>query len=230
MYNLVWKDLLLLKRSLWITGLYVLFALSVFRTMPGGALTAAIVGATYMLMIQALTQDDKNKSEIMLNSLPLRRQDIVLAKYFSVFIYAALAILCCLLAQSVVSITGIPIPISRISLEGISGALLTMAVLISIYFPIYFKFGYLRSRMIGMFLFFVCFFFLPMAVGLTVQGLGGVDNLAAFRNIAAVMQDFGNWLQTQADWQIASYILALTLIIMAASVRLSLRVYSRREF
>jgi len=67
MYNLVWKDLLLLKRSLWLASLYVFFAFFVFRTMQGGALSAATVGATYMLMAQAITLDDKNKSEIMLS-------------------------------------------------------------------------------------------------------------------------------------------------------------------
>lgn len=229
MYNLVWKDLLILKRYLWVAPIYVLFALFVFRTMPGGALSAATVGATYMLMIQASTLDDKNKSEIMLNSLPICRQDIVLAKYLSVFLYAALAILSFLLAQGVVSVTGIPIPISQISLEGISGALVAMAVLMSIYFPIYFKFGYLRSRMVGMFLFFACFFFLPMVVDLTVHGLEEGGN-PALQNIVASVQKVLFWLQTQADWQIASYLLALALILMAASAHLSLRFYTRREF
>ena len=229
MFNLVRKDLLLLKRSLWLASIYVLFALFVFRTMPGGALSAATVGTTYMLMVQAITQEDLNKSEIMLNSLPLSRQDIVLAKYLSVFLYATFVILCYLLVQGVVSVIGISIPINRISLEGISRALASMAVLISIYFPIYFKFGYLRSRMVGMILFLACLFFLPMAVDLTVHGLGGMSNLT-LRNIIAIMQEFGNWLQTQADWQIASYLLTLALALMAASVRLSLRFYTRREF
>ena len=229
MYNLVWKDLLIMKRYLWLVSIYVLFALFVFRTMPGGALSAATVGATYMLMVQVIIQDDLNKSEIMLNSLPLRRQDIVLAKYLSVFLYATFVILSYLLAQGVVSVTGIPIPISQISLEGISGALASMAVLISIYFPIYFKFGYLRSRMVGMILFLACLLFLPMAVDLTVHGLGGMSN-PTLQNIVAITQEFGNWLQTQADWQIASYLFALALVLVAASAHLSLRFYTRREF
>ena len=229
MFNLVWKDLLILKRYLWFAPLYVVFALFVFRIMPGGALSAATVGATYMLMIQASILDDKNKSDIMLNSLPIRRQDIVLAKYLSVFLYAALAILSFLLTQGVVSITGIPIPINQISLEGISGALVAMAVLVSIYFPIYFKFGHLRSRMVGMFLFLACFFCTPMAVSLTVHGLGEGGN-PALRNIVVSVQNVVYWLQTQADWQIASYLLAVALILMAASARLSLRFYTGREF
>lgn len=228
MFNLVWKDLLLLKRYLWLASLYVVFALFVFRTMQGGALSAATVGATYMLMVQAITLDDKNKSEIMLNSLPLRRRDIVLAKYLSVFLYAALTVVVFRIAQGVVSITGIPIPIGRMSLEGISEALVAMTVLMSIYFPVYFKFGFLRSRMVGMILFFACFFSVPMLVSLTVHGGGGIGN-PALRYMIVFMQRGASWLQNRADWQIASYLLALVMILMTASARLSLRFYTRRE-
>jgi ABC-type transport system involved in multi-copper enzyme maturation permease subunit len=198
MIKLVWKDLLILKRYLWLAPLYGILAFFVFKTMPGGALSAATLGATYMLMVQASIQDDKNKSEIMLNSLPLRRQDIVFAKYLSVFLYAVLVILSFLLTQGVVTIIGIPISISQISLVKISEALVTMVVLISIYLPIYFKFGYLRSRMVGTILFFACFFFLPIAVAMIMHGLGGVNN-PALRNIVVSIQGVIGWLQTQVD-------------------------------
>lgn len=228
MFNLVWKDFLILKRYLWISLFYGFFAVLAFNFMNGGALSAATVGVTYMLMAQSIAMDDKNKSEIMLNSLPLRRRDIVFAKYLSVFLYATLGILSFLLAQCVVTVIGISIPISHITIEGIFGALIATVVLLSIYYPIYFKFGYLRSRWAGMILFFACFFFLPLAGDLIVNGLGGVN--PALQNIAASLQRVDGWLQAQADWQIASYLLVLAFIFVFASVRLSLSLYTRREF
>ena len=229
MVNLVWKDFLLLKRYLWIAVLWGGVAPFIYRTINGGvAISVAIIGASYMLIGQACIRDDKNKSEIMLNSLPLRRRDIVLAKYLSVFFYATLAILSFLLAQGIMSVIGIPISISKISLEGIALALVNLIVLISLYFPIYFKLGYLRSNIVGGILFFACFF-LPMSAVSIAHWLGGVGN-PALRNIVAIMQRVVGWLQTQADWQISSYVLALALILMAASARLSLRFYTRREF
>lgn len=228
MLNLVWKDFLILKRYLWLAPLYGFFAFFIFRTMPDAALSAGTVMVTYLLMIQAITQDDKNQSEIMLNSLPLRRKDIVLAKYLSVFLYAALVILFFLLTQGVVTVIRIPIAISQISLGGISGALVAVVVFISIYFPIYFKFGYLRSRIVGTILFLVSLFFLPMAVSL-MQRIGGAHN-TTFQTFVASIQSVVGWLQTQADWQIASYLLVLALILTGASARLSLRFYTRREF
>ena len=228
MVNLVWKDLLILKRFLWLAPLYGFFAFFAFSSMPDGGLSAATVAITYMLMLQAFALDDKNHAEIMLNSLPLRRRDIVLAKYLSVFLYAALGIVSFLLAQVVVTVVGIHISINQISLEEIFGALIAMVVLISIYFPIYFKFGYLRSRMVGIILLMTSFFILPMGISL-VQGYGGAHN-PTLQTILASLQRVAGWLQTQADWQIASYLLALALILTAASALLSLRFYTRREF
>jgi len=228
MVNLVWKDIIILKRFLWLAPLYGSFALFFFRTIPGGALSAGTVMVTYMLVLQAITLDDKSHSEIMLNSLPIRRMDIVFAKYLSVFLYAAVVIMFYLLAQTVVTVMGISISITKISLEGIAGALIAMALLISVYFPIYFKFGYLRSRIVGTILFVVSLFLFPMGITL-VHGVGGMNNPIFQRFVASLHRVIG-WLQTQTDWQIASYLLVLALIFTAASALLSLRFYTRREF
>ena len=139
-----------------------------------------------------------------------------------------LGILSFLLAQGIVTVIGIPISIEPISLEETLGALIAMVVLISIYFPIYFRFGYLRSRMVGMMLFLACLFILPMGVSV-VQRFGGAHNLT-LQTIVASIYRIGGWLQTQGDWQIASYLLALALILTVASALLSLRFYTRREF
>lgn len=215
MVNLVWKDFLLLKRFLWLAPLYAFFAFFAFRTMPDGGLSAATVAVTYMLLLQAIIQDDKNQSEVMLNSLPLRRGNIVLAKYLSAFVYATLGILSFLLAQGIVTVVGIPLSINQISLEEIFGAVIAMVVLIGSYFPIYFKFGYLRSRIVGTILFVVSIFL--VAMGLSLAQVGGVNN-PILKAIVASLQGVVGWLQIQADWQIASYFLALDLIFTAAQL------------
>ncbi|HZK54826.1 MAG TPA: ABC-2 transporter permease [Desulfosporosinus sp.] len=228
MINLVWKDLLLLKRSLWLAPLYAFFAFFAFRTMPDGGLSAATVAISYMLLLQAIIQDDKNQSEIMLNSLPMRRGNIVLAKYLSAFLYATLGILSFLLTQVIVTVVGIPLSINQISFEEIFGALIAMVVLIGIYFPIYFKFGYLRSRIVGTILLVVSIFLFAMGLSLA-QRAGGVNN-SILQTIITPLQGVVGWLQTQTDWQIASYLFALALIFTASSALLSLRFYTRREF
>lgn len=231
MYNLVWKDILIVKRYLWVALFYGFIAVIAFSYMKDGALSAATVGVTYMLIVQACIQDDKNKSEIMLNSLPLRRRNMVLAKYLSVIPYTVLAILSFLFAQEIVAVTGIPIPITRISLEGIFGALIATTLFLFTYFPIYFRFGYLRSRVIGIILFMACFSLAPVVVILLGHGAARVHNYSpALQTIGALLQRLVSWLQTQSDWQIVSYLLSLDLILMVISVWLSLRFYSRKEF
>lgn len=223
MFKLIWKDFLILKKSLWSVPIYSFGVAIAFSSTNAGALSASTIGATYMLMIQACARDEKNKSEIMLNSLPLRRRDIVFAKYLSFFPYAILGILSYLFTQAVVSVTGIPITLEKLSLEGIIGVLVAVIGMISIYFPIYFKLGYQRSNIIATFLFLGIFF---SAIALIGHGLRGVYNPVTHN----ILNGAANWLQTQADWQIASYLIALMLIIMAASFRLSLRFYAKREF
>lgn len=234
MYNLVWKDLQILKPILWIAPIYGFCGLFVFSfTMEGAALSFITIMVTYTLLDRACALDDKNNSEIILNSLPLCRRDIVLAKYLSVFLYAAIAILSFVFAQEVVSVTGIPVlggaPISKISLEGFVGALVAMVAFISLYYPIYFKLGYARIKWAAMILVLSLMFFIPVT-GSLIAGEYGVVNNPILRNIIVIMERLGNWLQTQVGWQIASYMLVLALILMSASVRLSLRFYNRREF
>ena len=223
MFKLVWKDFLILRKVLWYAPIYAFGMALAFSGTGNGALSVATVGVSYMLMIQACARDEKNKSEIMLNSLPLRRRDIVLAKYLSVFPYALLGISFYLFAQGVISVTGIPITLGNLSLEGIIGVLVAIVGMISVYFPIYFKLGYLRSNIVTTILFLGSFF---SAFALIQYGLKGIHNPVTQN----VLNGVANWLQAQGDWQIASYLIALMLMIMLASFNLSLRFYARREF
>lgn len=224
MLKLVWKDFLILRKVLWYAPLYSCgMAVAFSNSASAVALSASTIGISYMLMIQACARDERNKSEIMLNSLPLRRRDIVLAKYLSIFPYAILGILAYLFTQGVVYVTGIPINIGSLSLEGVIGVLVAMMGMISIYFPVYFKLGYLRSNIVTTVLFLGFFFLIIALIG---HGLQGINNPVA-KN---VLGGAANWLQTQGDWQIGSSLIALVLIVMAASFSLSLRFYSKREF
>lgn len=51
------------------------------------------VAISYMLVLSANANDEKNKSEIILNSLPISRSKIVFAKYLAVAVYIVLGLL-----------------------------------------------------------------------------------------------------------------------------------------
>jgi len=56
-----------------------------------------------------------------------------------------------------------------------------------------------------------------VAMGLSLAQVGGGNN-PIFKTIVASLQGVVGWLQIQADWQIASYFLALALIFTAAQL------------
>ncbi|HBV88589.1 MAG: ABC-2 transporter permease [Desulfosporosinus sp.] len=223
MYKLLLKDFLLLKKVLWFPFIYA-FGMSVaFSDTYAGALSASTIGVSYMLMIQACARDEKNKSELMLNSLPIRRRDIVLAKYLSIIPYAIIGILAYLLTQGIIYVTGFPITLSNLSFEVVFGVHIAIIGMISIYFPIYFKLGYLRSNIVATILFLGGFF---LTIALIRNGLRGIYSPYTQNALNRV----GNWVQTQTDWQIISYLIVLMLITLATSFFLSLRFYAKREF
>jgi ABC-2 type transport system permease protein len=228
-FNLIWKDILILKHNLWFAALYGFVALFAFSTFKNGALSAALVGVSYTLITQACAQDDKNKSEIMVISLPILRREVVLAKYLSTILFAIIGLLSYFLALIAVTLLGIPIYVQKITLAGLVGPFFALVLLVSIYFPIYFKLGYLRSRMVGMFLFFACFFFIPLSVNLSTDFFARKHNVL-IQSIATALKRFGEWLPSQTDWQIFSYLFALVLIMITLSTGLSLKFYAHREF
>jgi hypothetical protein len=96
MFNLLIKDLLIQKKSLWYLLFYILILLLVFTSTSMDGDIAVVLYATctcfigYLLIAGACSYDEQNRSEVFLNSLPITRKDIVLSKYLSIFVYAVI--------------------------------------------------------------------------------------------------------------------------------------------
>lgn len=83
MLNLVMKDIIVQKKSIAFAVLYIFFFIVAFQSVGEMTFTCAITAFSYILVMGGFAYDDKNKADIMLNSLPLKRYNIVLAKYIS---------------------------------------------------------------------------------------------------------------------------------------------------
>ena len=94
-----------------------------------------------MFISFAASYDEKNKSEIILNSLPLKRNDIVIAKYISTFAFSILGIIYSILIGFIGNFIGLSMFTRLISLKDIVLVLTSVCILSSIFFPVYFKFG-----------------------------------------------------------------------------------------
>ncbi len=87
MYNLIRKDFLLMKKMFWLIVPYLCFlALALFNTREN--LFLGGVYTSFILLIMTTSFDIKSKTNVLLGSLPIRRKDIVVAKYAIGLIYA----------------------------------------------------------------------------------------------------------------------------------------------
>ncbi|GAB6172468.1 hypothetical protein JCM15765_19460 [Paradesulfitobacterium aromaticivorans] len=222
MSTLILKDFLNLRKILPFVLVYGLIMIVGFQSIPDAALTASTVAITYLLMLQACARDDKNKSEIMLNSLPLKRKTIVAAKYLTVFLYAALGLVSYLIAYVIVVNTGIPVHVFPLSLSATVGVVIAAILMSSLYYPVYFKFGLLKSNIYGMVIFFAFFFSRGLVLGIVKR----LANSPLPPSIELVLQ----WLSRQSEYGLAFIILIIGLALMGLSYLLSVRFYSGREF
>lgn len=212
MLSLVIKDIIVQKKTVLLSLVYVVFFIFAFQSIGPSGFTAAAVAVTYILVVTSAAYDDKNKADIMLNSLPVKRSDIVFAKYLSVFIYAAIGIIAYILASAGAKVLMLPVRVYSVTLETFVGGLFAIILLNSIYFPVFFKFGYMKSRIVNFILFFVFFF--------------GVQAVAEFKFTRNIML----MLDSLPDFEIASIIMGIGVVILIISYALSLWFYKNREF
>ena len=219
MLNLILKDLLVQKKSMLFAFGYCFFLVFAFQGLDGTAPVGAATAVVHLLIQYSFAHEDKNKSEIMLNSLPISRKDIVIAKYLSIFLYIGLAMVAYMLATLIVMAIKIPVKVHFLSIENITTTLFIVSLMTSSYLPVVFKLGYLKAKMFNIVM-FLLFFFIPMGL------LSLSQNPEFALSISKTLDGFANW----SDWQIATLIAGISLLMMFISCCISIRIYNNREF
>lgn len=218
MFNLILKDILIQKRTFLFGIVYILIMILAFQESESPMFTASIISFSYIMVQSACAYDEKNKSDILLNSLPLNRNIIVIARYASIFIFAAIAVVYYILLTSIIKILGLPFKVYSVSFEGIVGALFALILLISIYFPVFFKVGYIKSKMFNFVFFFAVFFG------------GGILVPEIIKSNSGFAQRALQFLNSQSDMQIVVEIFAVMILLLIISYMFSLKFYRKREF
>ncbi len=219
MYNLILKDILIQKKIVLLCFAYIVFFIIALQGAGLIMYPTALTAITYMLVVTSCSYDEKNKADVMLNSLPIKRSSIVLAKYLSVFLYIVTGSIAYWAITTLLALTDLPVNIYPVSWEGFAGGVLAIGLINSIYFPFYFKFGYIKSRFLNLILFFVFFFGLTSFVHFFY-----VHKNAGWVKIAA------DYINTQTDVQVFASVMVLTLLILTVSMVLSVKVYRGRDF
>ncbi|MBS4537479.1 ABC-2 transporter permease [Clostridium sp. D2Q-11] len=220
MYNLILKDIFLIKKRFILALLYIPAMALAFQGSGLNMAVVGIVGGTYILITTACAYDDKNNSDIMLNSLPIKRSKIVLSKYITIYFYTSIGIISYLLISNLINIMNINIEFYTINLEGVIGVLFSITLINSIYFPIYFKLGYLKTRVVSMLLF----------IGMFV-GFGSFSSLLVNNKISnEFLLHVFSVINTQSDIVISLVMIGIMILIQSISIMISLKFYRNREF
>lgn len=217
MLNLLIKDIMLLKKTILIGFIYIAVMALAFNGTTGPAMFTASTFAVAFLLIQTpCAHDDKSRAEPMLLSLPVRRDTVVSAKYAAVALYTLIAAAQYLLVYGAVKLTGLPFHMAGVTVESAAGLLLVAVLFASIFYPLFFRLGYMKMRYVNIFLFAGLF-------------AGGGALAAALRGEEWAAQ-FARALESQPEWLLVCGLVGVMLGMLLISYCLSLRFYRRREF
>lgn len=194
--------------------LYIILFMVAFQGSGNFQVTPIIVAVSYMFLMTSCAWEDKNDSDVLLNSIPIPRWKIVAAKYVSVIAYGAAAALGYWLVKTIISVAGFPLKVSPIVWEGVLGGLLGIGLVSALYLPLFFKLGYLRSKSMNFVIFFGFFAligFLPKLLPTKPEWIAALES---------------------AEYSITpiAFLAAIVVLLQRLSYLLSLRFYTRREF
>ncbi|HPC99791.1 MAG TPA: ABC-2 transporter permease [Acetivibrio sp.] len=218
MLNLVIKDILVQKKIFIASILYIIFFVIAFQSLGMGMYTAAIVAIVYLMVSGGFAYDDKSKSDIMLNSLPIKRENIVMSKYISLFVYIAIGTIAYIVVTFVISLLNTPIKTYPVTIELIVSAVIAVSLMHSISFPLIFKLGYVKSKAFNMIFFLSFFFGAPLLIDFVSKANSEVTTAV------------WTFLKNQSDVAIVFELLVLSLVFLSISYGISVRLYKKREF
>ena len=222
MFNLIIKDILIQKKNLLFALLYTIFgSVAFFQMGPGGFGLYVIspMAVIYILVTFAVSYDDKNKSEFILNSLPVERSDIVISKYMSTFVYAIIGVIYAILIGLIGKAIGLSMFSRSISLLNIVFVFTTSCIFSSIFFPVYFKFGNIKMKFFNIILFMIIIFSPTFYFDYVTKNP---------KNI--LIEKINYFITNTSSFTLNSLALIIGLFIFLISLMISIRIYNNKEF
>ncbi|PYE45514.1 ABC-2 transporter permease [Paenibacillus barcinonensis] len=175
MFNLLRKDFIVLKSSLWTIALYlVVFS---FAFIPSSEMSMYFVGiyTAFGSIMLATMIDIKNNNHNFLVTLPVSRKQIVKAKYLSSILYALFGVLTSYGIHKLVKLNYPELNKPHYSLLDIVISLGIVLVLVSIYMPLFYALSKKGAGIINT-IFLICMIILaqPAAFLLHMAGKKGL--------------------------------------------------------
>jgi len=219
MAYLILKDLLLQRTMMLLAFAYVLLFAFAFQSMGDeGQLVAIISMVGYMFVMVGGAWEEKNNSDTLWNSMPAPKWKIVGAKYLAIPVYVAFVTLVYAVVSSAISLLQIPITTAPINVFVAALGTIGVFVAASLYYPVYFAFGYTKSRYWHFILIFGIVALSSMLPNLFPEKPAWIDPL------------FEKLPKLTGDAMFLVVAICFVALLVAVSFLLSLRFYGRREF
>ncbi|GAA0371600.1 ABC-2 transporter permease [Bacillus horti] len=202
MLNLIRKDILLQKKTLMILvpALLVYLALDISYIWSGFVFSIVIIWT-------AFTMDEKSQINILLNSLPYTRKDIVSSKYIGALIFTCIVVL-------TIFIGNVVFHRELILMKDL--ILLVSLVMISVSFMFPFSYRFKSQSL------FICSIVL-FAIYLVL-----ISTLV--QNLHDLIRDFYQMLLALQDFNVYLIIIFSTIVLYICSWLLSIRIYKNKVF
>lgn len=206
--GLVRKDILIIRRSIWLLAIYAISFSGVVQKDNQTLIYSLFPG---LLLILGISSDSQRSAQQFLVSLPVTRNRLVLSKYLSSIIFIAAAVLIST-ALNLASdlLYGRPV---HIDLVLIAGTFLAMIVFMSIYLPFFYWLGLKGLQVVNIVMMIV----IMSANGAVTWLLTASDS--RFLQDRLLEQPGLSWI----------FLILLTLLVSVVSYIISCRVYAARD-
>ncbi|MEA4825041.1 MAG: ABC-2 transporter permease [Clostridium sp.] len=216
MINLIRKDFALTfkMRSLIVFALYFFLLITLADNLNSDSRYILIITTiAYFLSSETFIYDDKTKSYYVINSLPIKRSDVVISKYLSIIVYIIVAIISVGLAGAFISSTKLISGINLINLKVIKYVILSSFIIMAINFPIYFKYGFRQAKLLNFIIYFT--FFTLINAAQSILSLEAVESFITF--------------MAKNSTVINSLSLVMVLIFTIISMLISIKIYDKKD-
>lgn len=218
MFNLVKKDLKLSTKINIFGVAYAMFISAMGMNLPVDLpvnimYILGIINFVFVSVIYSIGYDDKNKSEVVLNSFPIDRKDIVRGKYVTLLIFIFISCISVFLLTNIIKGLGVKPDGRPADIWDIVAAMSLLLVFYSIYYPLYFKLGDLRM--------FNSILWMLVFVGPTILGKIGrkLESKGLLKGMASLNIR-----------QITLFAFIFSILIYYISLQISKKIYMTREF
>ena len=211
MLGLILKDFIILKRYIMLSFFFGVWMLAAGRpnNLPLLYFCSGWMMVWFILARGVFAMDEHIRSEALINSLPLSRREIVFGRHITSMVFAVYGFLVMAAWHLILKLAGSN---GRAFpwMAAVTVGLGLVALLTLVYFPILFKFGYMKTRWFSLFLI------------VAVVSLGS----GAYRQRPDWM---GDLLGLSGPW-IPGIVLAAFAALMLLSILICTALYRTREF